>query len=86
MHGLEPNSHFDSKPGLGPFQARAHRTGAHVIVKGGNFDAAIRYVQTIADGLVTDRLLGPALVGMHRYRGKSPNPTRRVTTCRTLLD
>jgi len=53
---------------------RAQRTGAHVIVKGANFDTTIRYVQTIADGLVTDRMLGPALIGIHRYKGNVPHP------------
>jgi hypothetical protein len=53
---------------------RAQQTGAHVIVKGANFDAAIRYVQTIADNLVTDRLLGPALTGVHRFKGDVPDP------------
>lgn len=53
---------------------RARQTGAHVIVKGSNFDAVIRYIQTVADNLITDRLLGPALVGIHRFRGSSPHP------------
>ncbi len=53
---------------------RAQRTGAHVIVKGTNLEAAIRYIQTIADSLVTERMLGPALVAMHSFRGDSPHP------------
>lgn len=53
---------------------RAQRTGAHVIVKGANLDAAIRYAQTIADGLTTDRMLGPALIGMHRLEGDASHP------------
>jgi len=53
---------------------RLQRTGAHVIVKGQNFEAAIRYVQTIADGLVTDQTLGPALVGIHAFHNGSPYP------------
>jgi hypothetical protein len=53
---------------------RAQRTGAHVIVKGSNFDAAIRYIQTIADDLATDRVLGPALIGIHRFKGQIPFP------------
>jgi hypothetical protein len=52
---------------------RARQTGAHVIVKGANFDSAIRYVQTIADNLVTDRILGPGLAGIHRFKGDSPH-------------
>ena len=51
---------------------RAQRTGAHVIVKTANFDAVIRYVQTVVDDLATDRLLGPALVGIHRFTRNSP--------------
>jgi len=53
---------------------RAQRTGAHVVVKGLDFDATIRYTLTIADGLVTDRSLGPTLVGIHRFRGSAPDP------------
>jgi hypothetical protein len=53
---------------------RAQCTGAHVIVKGATFDSTIRYIQTIADNLVTDRMLGPALVGIHRFRGGFPHP------------
>ncbi len=56
---------------------RAQKTGAHVLVKGSNFGAAIRYIQTIADNLVTDRILGPVLVGIHRYSGISPHQTCR---------
>jgi hypothetical protein len=52
---------------------RAQRTCAHVIVKGPNFGATIRYVLTIADNIVTDRILGPALVGMHRFKGDAPS-------------
>jgi hypothetical protein len=52
---------------------RAQQTGAHVIVKGADFDDAIRYIQTIADNLVTDRMLGPALSGMHRFKGDGPH-------------
>lgn len=52
---------------------RAQQTGAHVIVKGTNLDSAIRYVQTIADNLVTDRMLGPALVGIHRFKSDAPH-------------
>jgi len=53
---------------------RAQQTGAHVIVKGPHFGAAIRYIQTIADNLVTDRILGPVLVGLHRYEGLTLHP------------
>jgi hypothetical protein len=53
---------------------RAQQTGAHVIVKGANFDSAVRYIQTIADNLVTDRMLGPALTGIHRFWGDVPHP------------
>ena len=52
---------------------RAQQTGAHVIVKGANFDAAIRYIQTVADNLVTDRMLGPALCGIHKFKGDGPH-------------
>jgi threonine synthase len=38
---------------------QAQQTGAHVIVRATNFDAVIRYVQTVADDLVIDRSLGP---------------------------
>jgi CheY-like chemotaxis protein len=48
---------------------RAQQTGAHVIVKGSNFGSAIRYIQTIADNIVTDRILGPALAGIHAFKG-----------------
>lgn len=48
---------------------RAQQRGAHVIVKTRNLDAAIRYTQTIADNLGTDRMMGPALVGIHRFKG-----------------
>jgi hypothetical protein len=48
---------------------RAQGTGAHVIVKSPSFDAVVRYVQTIADRLTTDRVLGPILFGIHRFRG-----------------
>ena len=58
---------------------RARQTGAHVIVRGANFDSAIRYVQTIADNLVTDRMLGPALAGIHRFNGGAPHP--KCETC-----
>jgi CheY-like chemotaxis protein len=51
---------------------RVQETGAHVIVKSPNFDAIIRYVQTIADSLTTDRILGPTLFGIHRFRGGAP--------------
>jgi len=51
---------------------RAQRTGAHVVVRGANFEAPIRYIQTIADSLVTDRMLGPAMIGMHRFQGDAP--------------
>jgi CheY-like chemotaxis protein len=51
---------------------RAQQTGAHVIVTGADFEAAIRYIQTIADNLVTDRRLGPALSGIHRFKGDGP--------------
>ncbi len=53
---------------------RAQTAGAHVIVKGPDFEAAIRYVQTIADHLATDLTLGPVLVGLHRFLGKAPHP------------
>lgn len=52
---------------------RAQRTGAHVVAKGTNFEAAIRYVQTIADRLVTDQMLGPALFGIHTFSSAGPN-------------
>lgn len=52
---------------------RAQETGAHVIFKGRSFDAVIRYIETVADGLITDRILGPALVGIHRYKGEQPD-------------
>lgn len=51
---------------------QAQRTGAHVVVRAPNFDAVIRYVQTIADNILTDRSLGPSLVGLHRFTGNSP--------------
>jgi hypothetical protein len=51
---------------------RAQGTGAHVIVKSSNFDAVVRYVQTIADNVMTDRILGPILFGVHRFRGEAP--------------
>jgi hypothetical protein len=53
---------------------RAQSTGAHVIVKRCDFGAVIRYVETVADGLTTDRILGPALVGIHRYSGERLAP------------
>jgi CheY-like chemotaxis protein len=53
---------------------RGQRAGAHVIVKGAGLDATLRYIQTIADDLATDRVLGPALVGIHRYNGEVPVP------------
>jgi hypothetical protein len=53
---------------------QAQQTGAHVILRAANFDAVIRYIQTVVDDLVTDRLLGPALVGIHRFTGNSPCP------------
>lgn len=53
---------------------RAQRTGAHVILKR-RFDAAIRYIQTISDNLVTDRMLGPVLVGIHRFAGDTLSPS-----------
>jgi hypothetical protein len=53
---------------------RAQQTGAHVIAKGTNFDSAIRYIETIADNIATDRMLGPALTGIHRFRGGAPHP------------
>jgi len=53
---------------------RAQRTGAHVIVKGCNFAAVIHYVECVADGLMTDRILGPALIGIHRYSGEHLAP------------
>jgi hypothetical protein len=53
---------------------RAQRTGAHVIVKGATFDSTSRYIQTIADNLLTDRMLGPALVGIHSFKGGAPHP------------
>jgi CheY-like chemotaxis protein len=53
---------------------RAQAAGAHVIVKGTSFDAAIRYIQVVADDLVTDRVLGPTLVGLHRFKGDAPCP------------
>jgi hypothetical protein len=53
---------------------RAQRTGAHVIVKGTDPEAAIRYIQTIADSLATDRMLGPVLIAMHTFRGDAPHP------------
>ncbi|HEY6763224.1 MAG TPA: hypothetical protein VI386_00505 [Candidatus Sulfotelmatobacter sp.] len=53
---------------------RAQQTGAHVVFKGTNFDAVIRYIQTIADNLATDRMLGPALIGIHKYKGEVPHP------------
>jgi hypothetical protein len=51
---------------------RAQGTGAHVIVKSVNFDAVVRYVQTIADSLTTDRVIGPILFGIHRFSGEAP--------------
>jgi hypothetical protein len=51
---------------------RAQRAGAHVIVKGTSFEAVIRYVQTVADSLVTDQALGPSLVGLHRCKAELP--------------
>lgn len=53
---------------------RAQRTGAHVIVKASNFDAVIRYIQTVVDDLITDRMLGPTLVGIHCFTGNNPRP------------
>lgn len=53
---------------------RAQQTGSHVIVKGSNFDSTLRYIQTIADNIVTDRMLGPALTGIHRFKGDCPHP------------
>jgi hypothetical protein len=52
---------------------RAQDTGAHVVLKK-SFDAVVRYVQTIADNLVTDRVLGPVLVGVHKFKGDMPTP------------
>ena len=57
---------------------RAQQAGAHVIVRGANFDSAIRYVQTIADNLATDRILGP---GSLAYTGTKA--TTRVPHART---
>jgi DNA-binding response OmpR family regulator len=51
---------------------RARATGAHVIVKSQHFDVVLRYVQTVADNLITDRKLGPVLIGIHRFHGESP--------------
>lgn len=58
---------------------RAQRTCAHVILKSQNFDAVVRYVQTIADSLTTDRLLGPILFGIHQFCGEAPQ--RFCRTC-----
>ena len=58
---------------------RAQQTGAHVIVKRTDFEAAIRYIQTIADDLTTDRLLGPSLIGLHRFTEETPHP--QCTNC-----
>jgi CheY-like chemotaxis protein len=48
---------------------RAKRTGAHVIVKSANFDSVVAYVRVVTDEIVTDRIAGPVLFGIHRYRG-----------------
>jgi len=64
---LIPNADWDA------FK-QAQQTGAHVIVRASDFDAVIRYIQTLLDDVVTDRLLGPALVGLHRFIGKRPYP------------
>ena len=53
---------------------QVQKTGAHVILRAPNFDTVIRYIQTVVDDLATDRLLGPALVGIHRFTGNSPCP------------
>jgi len=53
---------------------RLQRTGAHVVVKGTNFETTIRYVQTVADNLVTDRTLGPAIAGIHASHDGTPRP------------
>ncbi len=50
----------------------ARQTGAHVIVKNLGLFPIVRYVQTIADNLTTDRNLGPVLFGMHQLRGQVP--------------
>ncbi len=51
----------------------AQSTGAHVVVKGSNFDAVVRCVETAADNLTTDRMLGPVLLGVHRFQGRAPH-------------
>jgi hypothetical protein len=52
---------------------RAQRTGAHVIVKSSTFDAVVRYIQTVADNLTTDKALGPMLIGLHQFPGRLPD-------------
>lgn len=59
---------------------RARRTGAHVIVKSPSPDVVLRYIQTIADNLTTDRVLGPLLFGIHRFRGEVPQ--KLCTQCK----
>jgi hypothetical protein len=53
---------------------RARRTGAHVIAKSMQLDVLTRYVETAADRLITDRVLGPVLFGFHGFRGKTWEP------------
>lgn len=60
----------------------ARRTGAHVIVKGSNFEKVIRYVQVVADELTTDRSLGPILLGVHGFLGNAPQ--RDCSTCKWI--
>jgi len=51
---------------------RARSTGAQVVVRGKTFDAVVRYVETAADQLATERALGPVLLGIHRFSGEHP--------------
>jgi len=59
---------------------RAQFTGAHAIVKGTNFNAVVRSVEASADNLITDRLLGPVLLGVHRFSDRLPH--RLCKTCK----
>lgn len=53
---------------------RARSTGAHVLVKSANYEKVVRYIQTLVDDLITDRMLGPVLFGFHGFRGSAPDP------------
>lgn len=59
--------------------SRARSTGAHILLTTQDFSAVERYVQCVADQLVTDRIFGPTLTGIHMFDGADPQ--RNCATC-----